>query len=372
MPVPLSVPSLVPGPDLTASVEAFVSGVHASGSGTRVGLEGVLLDLNRVARPAYFTRSAATRAFRWDEEDDASARWWPQGITSSADAGPDEEYAGRRLVLTSAYSKKLDGVSKGARISVLDVTDEAEVRYRHVLLVDARTEPAGVTLRPVNAHAGGIVWRGRTLHVARTAQGLLTFDLDDIVRLEDRSLAHGYRYVLPLRGSHVPAPTDVDVKAEGQGTPLRYSFLSLGRDRGVVSLLAGEYGHGRMTRRLVRFGLDPLGRLTVVDGVSQGHLVDAKGPARMQGAVSVDDRLHVVTSNGKRGKGSLWVGAPGALRRHARVLPPGPEDITWWPSRDELWTPTEYPGTRLILALDRKRFDGSLLDRGRSPGAASS
>jgi hypothetical protein len=77
----------------------------------------------------------------------------------------------------------------------------------------------------------------------------------------------------------------------------------------------------------------------------------------MQGAVSVDDRLHVVTSNGRRGKGSLWVGPPRTLRRVARVLPPGPEDITYWPSREELWTVTEYPGRRLVLALDRRRFD---------------
>jgi hypothetical protein len=358
VPVPLPVPSLVPGPDLTTSVEAFVSGVHTSGSGTRVGLEGVLLDLNRVARPAYFTRSAATRAFRWDEEDDASARWWPQGMTSSADAGPEEEYAGRRLILASAYAKELGGVSKGARISVLDITDEAEVRYRHVLLVNVQTDADGVTMHPVHAHAGGIVWRGRLLHVARTAHGLLTFDLDDIVRLEDRSVAHGYRYVLPLRGSHVPAPADLgEQPARGRpAPPLRYSFVSLGRDRGRVSLLAGEYGHGRMTRRLVRHSLDASGQLTVTNGVSEGVLVAEKGPARMQGAVSVDDRLHVVTSNGKRGNGSLWVGPPGAVRRHARVLPPGPEDVTWWPSRDELWTPTEYPGNRLVLALDRVRF----------------
>ena len=346
---------LVPGPDRSSSVEAFVAASESAGTGARVGLDGVLGHLDRVARPAFFTSSTATRAFRWEDDDDTSPRWWPQGITSSADAGPEETYAGRRLLLTSAYSKKIDGVSKGARISVLDITDDAEVRYRHVLLVDVRDGADGPSLHPVHAHAGGMVWRGRTLHVARTGQGLLTFDLGDVVRVADPATAHGYRYVLPLRSSHAPPSADAG-PTSSRTTPMRYSFLSLGRDHGVVSLLAGEYGHGRMTRRLVRFDLAPDGRLAIADGASEGAVVSAKGPARMQGAVSVDGRLHVVTSNGRRGKGSLWVGDPEALRRKAKVLPPGPEDLTYWPSRDELWTPTEYPGNRLVIALDRRRF----------------
>ena len=351
-------PMLLSGPDRSASVEAFVAGVQAAGTGVRVGLEGVLSDLNRVARPAYFTRSAATRAFRWEDDDDSSARWWPQGITSSADAGPEEQYAGRLLVLTSAYAKKIEGVSQGARISVLDITDEAEVRYRNVLLVDVRAEAGWSTVRPVHAHAGGIVWRGRTLYVARTAQGMLTFDLDDVVRVDDPSVAFGYKYVLPLRGSHLPTPTDIQPQPAPRRPepPMRYSFLSLGRDGADVSLLAGEYGHGRMTRRLARFTLDTDGRLEETDGVSTSMVVSAKGPSRMQGAVTVDGRTYITTSNGRRGRGSVWVATGERLRRHARVLPPGPEDITYWPSRDELWTVTEHPGRRLVLALDRKRF----------------
>jgi hypothetical protein len=76
----------------------------------------------------------------------------------------------------------------------------------------------------------------------------------------------------------------------------------------------------------------------------------------MQGAVLVGGRLHLSTSAGLRGRGSLWTGRPGHLHRHAKVLPPGPEDLTHWPSRDELLTLTEYPRRRVVLALDRRRF----------------
>jgi hypothetical protein len=108
----------------------------ADATGGRVGLDGVLADLNRTARvvPA---PQAASYAFAWDEEDDRSRRWWPQGITSSSDASPEEQYGGRDVLVTTSYSKVIRKLGKGSRISVVDVTDPDRVRYRHVLLVTA-------------------------------------------------------------------------------------------------------------------------------------------------------------------------------------------------------------------------------------------
>jgi hypothetical protein len=346
---------LVATRDRGADIDAF-----AAQHGGRAGLEPVLADLNRSALPAFDTGSAATWGFRWDREDDDSSRWWPQGITSSADAvavsGPrtgagaapvTDEYAGRRLLVTTSYSKTVDGVDKGCRISVVDITDEGAIRYRHVLLAVVGLDDAGgPELRPVHAHAGGIVWRGRHLHVAATARGIHTFCIDDVVRVPT-DVGLGHRYVLPLRTSW-SART-----AEGE-RPMAHSFLSLAEHGS--RLLVGEYGRGRMTRRLLTYDLDASGLpVTGDDGVAVPTMLP-DGPARMQGAALVDGRLHVVTSNGKRGRGSLWVGPPGDLREVSKVLPPGPEDITYWPSREELWVPTEYPGRRFVLAYDRKRL----------------
>ena len=44
---------------------------------------------------------------------------------------------GRDVVMTTSYSKKLSGLHKGARISVVDVSDPSRIAYRHVLLVSA-------------------------------------------------------------------------------------------------------------------------------------------------------------------------------------------------------------------------------------------
>lgn len=348
-PVPVH---LAAGRDRTPDIDAF-----AARHDGRVGLAGVLADLNRTAYPAFDTGSAATWGFRWDEEDSRSRRWWPQGISSSADAGAagtpggsssSEEYAGRRLLVTTSYSKKLDGLNKGCRITVVDLTDEQSIRYRHVLLaVIGRDDRGGPELRPLHAHAGGLVWRGDHLHVAATRKGLHTFNVDDVVRVPAQ-VGLGHRYVLPVRCSWTGR------SAEGTD-PIAHSFLSVGYGSAAGTMLVGEYGRSTMTRRMLTYPLDESGLPMAQDGtVTPTMLPD--GPARMQGAVSVDGRLHVVTSNGRRGRGSLWIGAPGALQRLGKVLPPGPEDITYWPSRDELWVPTEYPGRRFVLAYDRARL----------------
>ncbi|HET6563636.1 MAG TPA: hypothetical protein VFG72_17335 [Marmoricola sp.] len=335
----------------------------AAATGGRVGLGAVLADLNRTGQ-VVAPPQAASYAFSWDEEDSRSRRWWPQGITSSSDASPDEQYDGRDVLVTTSYSKVVRKLGKGCRLSVVDVTNPDRVRYRHVLLVTAVLDGSGrVTLEPVNAHAGGIVWNGPYLHVAGTARGIHTFHVDDVVAvtgtdrpellgpLPDGGMAgFGHRYVLPVRCAH-KAVTEKGVE------PLRYSFLSLTRETGAPELVAGEYGRGRMTTRLLRLGLGPTGLPTADPaGASRPRLVDPGGVERMQGAVSVEGRLYVTTSAGTRGMGSIWVGEPGGLRKYPYSLPPGPEDICYRPRGDRLWTVTEYPRRRFVLALDRGHF----------------
>jgi hypothetical protein len=340
----------------------------ATAAGGRVGLAGVLADLNRRGEPAYPGRSAASYAFTWDREDSASRRWWPQGITSSADASDTEEYAGRRVLVTSAYSKVVNGLGKGARVSVVDVTDPERVRYRHVLLVRPELgEDGRLTVRPVKAHAGGLVWHGPWLHVAATARGFYTFHVDDVVAaggfgtpdvlgpLPTGGLAgFGHRYLLPVRHLHAART------AQG-AEPFRYSFLSLALGTGAPWLLAGEYGRGPMTTRLLGYGLEPATWLPAVDGAGRcrPRFVDDGGVERMQGAVALDGhvaRLAVTTSAGRWRRGSMWTGAAGRMTEHPKALPPGPEDLCHWPSTDRLWTVTEYPRRRFVLALDRSRL----------------
>ena len=360
----------------------FVEGVHlvhagervdevsalASRLGGTVGLAGVMSDLNRTAVVTTVPGRAPVWGFKWNAEDNRSQRWFPQGITTSADQGGPEEIDGRQVVCTSWYSQDIGGLDKGARITFVDITDRSAPRYRHVLLVEPFLTSSGVDVRPVHVHAGGTVWHGPYLHVAGTAHGLYSFRLDDIVRVPtsgDHSAlglhssgtspgavdSFGYKYFLPVRFKY-------DAFADDGFEKMRYSFLSIDRSTSPHHLVAGEYGRRAMSTRLVRYELDPATSLlrTHSDGYARPLELSLGGVQGMQGATIVKGTYYVTTSSGRYGYGSLYVGRPGAFTNHAKVLPIGPEDITYWPSRDELWSLTEYPSRRYVYAMNRSEY----------------
>jgi hypothetical protein len=315
--------------------------------GDVVGLPAVLDRLNRRGSAAAVPGHAVDRGFAWNDTDMTSARWWPQGITTSADAGlgADDTVAGRRLLVTSWYSKELRGENHGSRITLADLDT---LEYRHVLLVRPDETFGQVVLKPVMVHAGGLVWFGPYLHVAGTERGLLTARLDDIVEVEPGPASFGHRFVLPIRFGYEATATD--------GTErMRYSFLSLDRGAEPPELLAGEYGVGEQTRRLVRYPLDPATHhlRAASDGSSEPVGLDEAGLGHMQGAAVAHGTYFVTTSRGPRRRGHLQVGRPGAFRTVARALPPGPEDIAYWPATDRLWSLSEHPGRRWVFCVDR-------------------
>jgi hypothetical protein len=341
----------------------FVAGVHlergdvgadqiaslAERYGRPVGVGGVLDDLNREAVRTKVPGLAPVWGFTWDKQDAHSQRWWPQGITTSADASDGESFDGRRLVVVSWYSKGDPRDSHGSRITFVDLDT---LRYRHVLIVKAGADRRGRTrLQPLLIHAGGVVWFGPHLHLAGTQRGLYTCHLDDIMRVDAGDDTFGYRYVLPVRFIY-QAITEEHVEQ------LRYSFLSLDRGVSPPELVAGEYGVGGETMRLVRYPLDPETLHLHRDecGRSRPVFLDDGGVGHMQGAAVVAGRYHVTVSRGSRRLGHLYVGTPGSLRPHRWALPPGPEDICYWPSRDQLWSLSEYPGRRFVYAMDRRRL----------------
>jgi hypothetical protein len=331
----------------------------AAAAGGRVGLAGVLAGLDRRAT-AFDTRgTSAGRGFAWDHGDQRS-HWWPQGITSSADSGPED----RPVLVTTSYAKELGDVAMGSRVTIVDLAGGPAPAYAHVLLVWPDLGDDGtLTVRPVRSHAGGVAWRGNHLHVASTSRGVVTFDLDDIVvasrtdlpralGVQDGGLSgFGHRFLLPARHLCKAGTT------RGE-TPLRYSFLSIGHHYGPSRLWVGEYGRDGMTTRLATYDLDATDGLLFTDeaGVAAPSYLSDGGVERMQGVAVAHGVLHVTTSNGRRGRGSLWAGTPGHWQQHEKVLPPGPEDLCYRPAEDELWTVTEYPRRRLVLGLRRSWF----------------
>jgi hypothetical protein len=309
----------------------------ASGS---VGVADVLATATRRVRWAVAPGWRVRRGYTWAVADRHDPTWWPQGITSSADAGRADQ-----LLLVSWYSKTGDGV----RITFLDL---ATRRYAHVPLALPQ-EDGG--LAPLPVHAGGLLWRGRWLYVAATGRGCYVAHLDDLRRRADGGL------VWPVRFRY---------RAEDG---MRYSFLSLtaGPSGRPPHLLAGEYGGPAQPTRLAGFALDESGRdesgrdesgrddsgrddsgllRLGEDGAATATWVDVGVPS-MQGAVLVGDSYRLMVSRGRRRPGDLWTGRAGGLRVSSFAAPPGPEDVTYAPATGLLWTVTEFPGRRWIVAL---------------------
>ena len=335
-----------------AEVDALAAAV-----GGRAGLGAVLADLPRRARRSWVPARAVRHAWRFDRADRRDLRWWPQGVSSSADAsfgGDPDGVARRRIAAVAWYAKKLPGGGQqGSRVTFLDLDAR---RYRHVLLVVPTLRDGVAGLEPLHVHAGGIVWTGGHLHVAATARGFYTCRTADVLRLPDDGPAFdtfGYRYVLPVRFQY-QAVTDDDVER------LRYSFMSLDREADPPALVVGEYGRGTgRTRRLTRFPLDPDTLLPATDEDGTARPLSLEdGVGQMQGAVVARGRLHVTTSHGPWTFGSVHAGRAGSeLRRHRWATPMGPEDLAYLPDSDELLSVTEHPWRRWVYTMSVSRFD---------------
>jgi hypothetical protein len=174
----------------------------------------------------------AVAAFCWRSGDASTTEWYPQGITTTADANADGKYEGKFLVLTSWYYSG-GGANKGVRVSFVDYANPSAPRYRHVLLVNPYDDAAGKpNFHVVAIHAGGIFWYGYYLYVADTWGGFRVFDMRHIWKVStgDRSKigrqpdgsyhAHDYAFALPQAISFAASTA-------GGYPPLRYSAVSL-------------------------------------------------------------------------------------------------------------------------------------------------
>ncbi|HEU5036746.1 MAG TPA: hypothetical protein VFT70_07070 [Nocardioides sp.] len=279
--------------DLSAEVDAL-----AAQRGGRVGLDAAFGDLDQRLRRTLAPGLAVHRAWTWERADRRDRRWWPQGVS----------VVGRRAAV-SWYAT--DG---GSRISLLDLDSR---RYRHVSLVRPTTDG----YEPLRIHAGGVAWHGTQLYVAATKAGLWVCDTDDLLRGPDG-------YLLPVRSR---------LKASES---FRFSFVGHDGERLVV----GEYDNAGGTRRVGHVDFDG-GPMDVHDA----------GVQRAQGAVCVGDRWYLTASHGSKKPGSIWSGPAGDLREHRWAVPMGCEDLAHDPATDLLWTVTEHPHRRWLVAVKRRR-----------------
>jgi hypothetical protein len=325
-----------------------------------VSVPTVVADGNRSATAC--TASAANRlaSFCWNSGDNAVTYWFPQGVTTTADAYGAGTYEGATAILVSWYDNGTSGLDRGIRVSFVDYSTPSAPTYRHVLLVEPYTRSDGkVSFRPVNLHAGGIFWYGYHLYVAATDTGFRVFDLRHIwqtstndgnaigLQADGSYQAYGYKYVLPQALSYTQSTLN--------GYPsLRFSFASLDRTSTPDSVVVGEYGNPGDGTRLVRFPIDYTDRMLAesADGYVYGTQAYDVSVTSMQGATAIDGKFYLSTSDGTGNKGDLATFTPGgSVVMHTDTLPIGPEDVSYWGGKDQLWSLTEYPDNRSVFAV---------------------
>ena len=340
-----------------------------------VGIDEVMRHTNRQARRDRRRRVRHQHVgFRWNKGDERVRYWFPQGITSSADAVASGSVAGRKILLVSWYFKPdvaKSKVDKGVRISFCDITDPRNVRYRHVLLVDPYMKSGQPDFRPVSMHAGGIVWYGRWLYVADTRKGFRIFDMAKIMQVttgdksksgrdrRGRYQGFNYRYILPQVASY---------QLTGASARSKFSFVSLDRSSYPHSLVTGEYHTKSIQGKVLRWPLNPrtgqldtrAGRVSAMDAFVSSH-------HRMQGVLSWQGQFFIVASSQRwrwyspvswfQRLGALYRTADGRRSREYSWAY-GPEDLTLDPHTSDMWHLTEWPRQRWVFAVKIDRYGG--------------
>lgn len=326
-----------------------------------VSLSDVLKSANHEMKAVANPPGASDQGLEWEDGDQTTKKWTPQGLSCTADAAGDGKVDGREGWVVSWYQ----GSSSSPTSARVSFVDRDSKKYRHALLV---YPDADDDFKEVPVHAGGIAWYGDSLWVADTHRGLRVFDLGNIWEVEPGDAvgksspvggfsAANYRYVVPQKRWYEWA-------GAGAGTgDFAFSFVSLDRTGGGPDrLLVGD--HKRASeggiRRLVQWelaGADRSERLREKgddEGVAEAVWAYSVPVSRMQGAVAAHGKIYIARSN-EYEKGDMFGWEPGKAPNGIKCFfPPGPEDMTYDGNRKKLYAATEVSGSRYILSIDPK------------------
>lgn len=311
----------------------------------KVSLTSVIGDGNhKLTKPSSWEWGEVKSAIQWENKDGFddlnTNKWVPQGISSTADAYDKGDWNGKNAFAVSWHNND----DSSARVTFIDKTTN---QYRHVLLVYPTAKD---DFGPVKIHAGGIAWYGDKLYVVDTSIGLRVFDLSNVWQVDTgdkigkdggKYTAANYKYVVPQTSYY----------KLGSGPAFRFSYVAIDRSSTPDSLIVGEYQTAGSDKpiRHVKWDLDSTNRKLKSNTATFGYCV---GQPRMQGAVSVGNKVYISVSNLKN-PGDLYTWEPGSTPvKQAKFFPPSSEDLSYNVHSKELYGLTEAAGGRYVLTYD--------------------
>ncbi|MCT4581433.1 MAG: T9SS type A sorting domain-containing protein [Flavobacteriales bacterium] len=274
--------------------------------------------------------------FRWNSGDNSTLNWRPQGITGIKSSTLN-------FIVVSWYGRSDYGYEdRGARISFVDISDQNNLSYRHVLLVDENynTFP--------DLHAGGLAYINDTLYVPDSRSGnkfILRFDINQIKQVPAADLGnfYNYGYILQL------VSTDT--------VPIKPSFLSYDWDS--QELVTGSFNNcgtpycSPNTSNTLAW--QSIGNFSNASPYYSGFFGKMQGVGSINHPNNANKIIWVSTSYGRSNNSNLYISNfdPGQNNSQAQPVslgqnyqqityPPGLEDIHITPQSDTLWTLTEF------------------------------
>ncbi|QFU92441.1 hypothetical protein [Amycolatopsis sp. YIM 10] len=386
-------------PVVTVPASAFTM-TRTDTTGAAEGIRMVKASLSSILTSASWqaTRRGACTPFPaqpdwwcFTDGDNQTREWIPQGVSSVNDAQEDQVWGSHKGIMVSWYDDEdwtgNDGEEddhvlkkKGVRVSVLNTQTG---KYQHILLVEPFHGANGeVSYRPVDIHAGGMVWYGRFLYLVDTNWGIRQFSLDAIYDLvadprgystnkylvgyepvADRFYSHGYRYIMAQSGFWKSPKSSGGKCSTDPGAPLRDSWVSLDRVSTPDRLVVGEFCEAEtgLPGRVVTWDMsdhqiasNARGVATADSAFRQPGLTGGVGN-RTQGGVTHDGGTtwHFNSSDGPGNNGLMrsWrLGSDWTLTRSA-ATPNGPEDMSYWRETGLIWSVSEYHGRRMLYGI---------------------
>ncbi|MFE9741006.1 FG-GAP repeat domain-containing protein [Streptomyces sp. NPDC006477] len=351
----------------------------------KAGINKVLTGLDRSGRAlCHATNAAGAQGFCWDAADDVIEGYThtAQGLTGSGEAPENAALVGgKRIVVASWYPKT---VGKEVRITFADVTNPAEVKYRHVALVT----PTATGFTPFYGHAHSVTWYKNRLYVS-TGAGMALFDLTRFwdthaggtsFGISNGTLyTPGYEFALPLLDEFRYADYKADSCATYNAVPQPPCFTSASLDLSgpEPALVTSEMNGVREGQQqqfqdpgvILRWPLDATTGLPRMATEMKDQNPEAKverarpsaaytstvsgaqGIAMNRGRFVVSAPCPEFVSGGKHIPSCLyhaWPGEPVRLWTRTGIAN---ENVSYWPATDELWSINERYGNLTVFHI---------------------
>ena len=298
--------------------------------------------------------TATSFGFCWNADDSATS-WYPQGVTTTHDALNANVYDGVEAVAVTWHNS--DDSSTRLSLAPGRGYGYGNNKYRHILLV----KPAGLNspdFHKVACHAGGAMWYGRLLYVACTTHIKIfswdyvhsadhsDFCADKVGHYRDgtgteRNCADDYAYAMFQVGTI-------------SSSTVRFSTLSLDRAATPDKLVVGTYTEGN-GGKVYRYDLDYTTRLP-----SRSTAANAFSTSfdRIQGVTTRNNKMWFHSTGGENPRLRFW--DHGTKRFQNRAGAYGAQALSYWADPngpDMLYTLSEHPSKRAVLAVEQSYFD---------------